>query len=154
MRSSYISSYQYPLLGTVVLVMSGQTMAETVAWEALSAEEQAVLKPFEAEWSAFSENKQQSLRRWAAKSPEERMRIKQRYAEWKQLPPSSQAQIAHQLKRYKAMSPTKRAKIKAWHHWVKKLPKAEQKKLREVWSTLDEAERKAYVQALRQQYGG
>ncbi len=48
----------------------------------------------------------------------------------------------------------KRAKIKAWHRWVKTLPSAEQKKLREVWSTLGEAERKVYMQTLRQRYGG
>ncbi|QTR54470.1 DUF3106 domain-containing protein [Thiothrix unzii] len=95
MRSSYTSSYWYPLVGTAVLVMSGQAMAETVKWEALSANEQAVLKPFAAQWSAFPENKQQSLRRWAAKSPEERARIKQRYADWKQLPaPASSASFS------------------------------------------------------------
>ena len=111
------------------------------------------MKPFAPEWDALSESKQKSLRRWAAKSPDERSRIRQRYREWKQLSPDQQHTVTKQLKRYRQMSATQRAKLKTWYQWIHKLPEAERAKLRSVWAGLDEAGRKAYIDALQARYG-
>ena len=154
MKTSNASRHLFPLVGAAVLIMSSQVMADTVKWSELTPTEQNVLQPFAGEWDGFPEARQKTLRRWAAISPEERERIKQRYTQWKQLDSNQQKAISEQLQRYKAMSPDKRARIQAWHKWVKTLPQAEQDKLVQVWSSLSNAQRKAYLQDLRQRYGG
>ena len=128
-------------------------MADPVKWEVLSSTEQSVLKAFQGEWNALPDKTQSSLRRWAAKPASERARIKQRFGAWKQLSSSQQQNVAKQLKRYRAMSAQQKARIKQWHDWVKKLPEAERKKLREKWSSMNDAERKAYMKALEEKYG-
>ncbi len=144
------------LTGVVMLVTaaSGQVMADTVRWSQLSAQEQAVLAGFAGQWDGFPASKQQTLRRWAAKPAQERERIRQRYAEWKRLSPASQQKVAQQLQRYKAMPPAKRARLKAWYAWVNTLPVAERQKLRQVWPSMGDAERRAYMEDLRRRYGG
>ncbi|MDD5394228.1 MAG: DUF3106 domain-containing protein [Thiothrix sp.] len=154
MKSSDTSRFIYPLFGTAILMMGGQVMADTVKWSELNGNEQAVLRPFAGDWDDFPEGKQTTLRRWAAKPPTERGRIKQRYTEWKQLSPAQQRKVAAQLQHYKAMPTAKKARIKVWYQWVKTLPLAEQQKLRQVWPDMSDAERKAYMQSLRQRYGG
>ena len=136
-----------------LLLAGGSVMAGAVTWESLSDGEKSVLKAFQGEWSSLSDKTQGNLKRWAAKPAAERSRIKQRYGDWQQLSEVQQKKIAKQLKRYKAMSPAQKAKIKQWHEWVKKLPEAERKKLREQWPNMTDAERRAYMKDLQQQYG-
>ena len=136
-----------------MLVMGKHACAGPVGWGALSGDEQAVLQPFEATWGGIPDAKQQTLRRWAAKPPDERARIKQRYREWRQLPAIRQQQIIRELGRYRQMPADKRARIKAWHQWVKQLPAAERQKLHEIWLTLPEPQRRAYMQDLQNKYG-
>jgi uncharacterized protein (DUF2336 family) len=141
------------LLGLVMQMIGGQVMAGPVKWVELSSNEQAVLKPFSKDWDVFPEAKQKTLRRWAGKSSSERARIKQRYSEWNKLSPGQQQTVVRQLKRYKQMSASQRARIKAWHQWVKKLPDAEQQRLRQLWPKMGSAERKNYMQGLQTKYG-
>ncbi len=142
------------LLATLLLLLpSSPLMADTAKWEDLNSNEKSVLKDFQQEWETLSDKTQSSLRRWAAKPATERTRIKQRFSEWQQLSASQQKKVAKQLARYRAMSAEQKARIKQWHEWVKKLPEAERKKLREQWSTMNDAERRAYMKALQKQYG-
>lgn len=153
MKSTRQGRFVYPFIGMTVLLFSGQVMADTVKWSELNRNEQTVLKPFADQWDKFSEKKQKSLRRWAAKSPAERARIKERYADWNKLSPVQQKELTTQLNRYKQMPAAKRARLQAWHKWVKSLPVAEQNKLKQLWPTMSDSQRKAYMQTLQQKYG-
>lgn len=141
------------LTALTLLLASGSVMAGSVKWEALNNTEKSVLKSFQDEWESLPEKTQGSLRRWAAKPAAERAKIKQRYGDWKQLSQPQQQNVAKQLKRYRAMSAQQKARIKQWHEWVKKLPEAERKKLREQWSGMNDAERRAYMKELQGKYG-
>lgn len=153
MMSSRSKNRYFRVLLILLMLVSGGVMADPVKWEALSSTEQSVLKAFQGEWSTLPDKTQSSLRRWAAKPASERARIKQRFGAWKQLSSSQQQNVAKQLKRYRAMSAQQKARIKQWHEWVKKLPEAERKKLREKWSSMNDAERKTYMKALEEKYG-
>lgn len=153
MKSTKQGRFVYPLIGMAVLLFSGQVMAGTVKWSELNSNEKAVLKPFVGQWDKFSEKKQKSLRRWAAKSPAERARIRQRYADWNNLSSAQQQKVTKQLNRYKQMPAAKRARLQSWHQWVKSLPVAEQKKLKQLWPTMNDSQRKSYMRALQQKYG-
>jgi hypothetical protein len=134
-------------------LISGNAMAGTVKWEMLDSNEKSVLAAFQKEWESLPDKTQGSLRRWAAKPASERARIKQRFGEWQQLSAIQQKTVAKQLKRYRAMSVEQKARIRQWHEWVKKLPDAERKKLREQWSSMNDAERRAYMKELQGKYG-
>lgn len=134
-------------------LVSGNAMAGTVKWETLDSNEKSVLEAFQKEWESLPDKTQSSLRRWAAKPASERARIKQRFGEWQQLSATQQKTVAKQLKRYRAMSAEQKARIQQWHEWVKKLPDAERKKLREQWSSMNDAERRAYMKELQGKYG-
>jgi len=153
MKASSKGRFIVLLMGIMILMLGKQVCAEPVPWDALGSNEQAVLKPFEHTWGSIPDSKQQTLRRWAAKSPDERARIKQRYNEWRQLPPVRQQQIIRELSRYRQMPADKRARLEAWHQWVRRLPVTEQQKLHDVWPTLSEPQRKAYMQDLQNRYG-
>ncbi|QTR47526.1 DUF3106 domain-containing protein [Thiothrix litoralis] len=141
------------LTAWTLLLASGSVMAGSVKWEALSNTEQSVLKAFQGEWGSLPDKTQSALRRWAAKPAAERAKIKQRFGDWKRLSQSQQQNVVKQLKRYRAMSAEQKARIRQWHEWVKKLPEAERKKLREQWSGMNDAERRAYMKALQGKYG-
>lgn len=141
------------VLGLALQMMGGQVMAGAVKWTELDSHEQAVLKPFGTAWDTFPEAKQNTLRRWAGKPEAERAKIKQRFVEWNKLSREQQRTVAKQLNHYKQMSAAQRARLKAWHQWVKRLPAAEQQKLRQLWPGMGNAERKNYMQDLQKKYG-
>ncbi|MBU0653712.1 MAG: DUF3106 domain-containing protein [Gammaproteobacteria bacterium] len=153
MKSTKHGRFAYLFFGMAVLLSSGQILADPVKWSSLKSNEQAVLKPFAAQWDKFPESKQKVLRRWAAKSPAERALIRQRYGDWSKLSAERKQTVAKQLNRYKQMPDSQRKRLQAWHKWVKKLPVAEQQKLKKEWPGMNDAQRKAYMKALQQKYG-
>jgi hypothetical protein len=150
----FISFLLALLMPLTLLLVSESVMAGVLKWEALSSTEQSVLKAFQDEWESLPEKTQGSLRRWAAKPSAERAKIKQRFNDWSKLSEPQQKNIATQLKRYREMSVEQKVRIKLWHEWVKKLPEAERKKLREEWKNMNDVERKAYMKVLQEKYGG
>jgi hypothetical protein len=152
-KGHFIGLLMVLLAALILLLPSRPAIADAVKWETLDSNEKSVLKDYQNEWATLSDKTQSSLQRWAAKPAAERTRIKQRFGEWQQLSESQQQKVSKQLVRYRAMSSEQKARIKQWHEWVKKLPEAERNKLREEWPKMDDTKRRAYMKALRKQYG-
>lgn len=140
------------LVGGLFLPLHSAYAAE-LDWITLSERERTVLKPFKAKWSKYPLATRKTMRSWARLSSGERAQIKKRHMQWQSLAVSSKAKIIRKLDRYKRMPLAKRLQLKAWRKWVKRLPKAEQKKLHKKLPGMNIKQRKEYIRRLEEKYG-
>lgn len=158
MNSSLISPHRMTrLLGMLLLLCGLLVLSHPVyaggSWSQLSERERTVLKPFKKQWASYSTGTRKAMRSWAGLSSAKRATIKKRHAQWNALSASSKAKVISKLNRYKRMPKWKRQKLQAWRKWVKRLPRAEQRKLHKSLPGMSAQQRKAYMKRLEKKYG-
>ena len=141
------------LLFSAGLLAQNIQARESLAWEQLSATEQAVLQPFRQSWGKFDDATRNTMRRWAGLSTRERSKIRQRHLQWQALSAASKVKIIRKLDRYKRMPLAKRLRLQTWRNWVRRLPSAEQSRLHQRWPSMGSKERKEYILNLEKKYG-
>ena len=75
-----------PLLPLLVLSAAAFAEEPSLQWQSLSPPQQQLLKRFESQWGAFSEDRKTRLiagaDSWLNATPEQREIMKQRFLEW------------------------------------------------------------------------
>ncbi len=136
-----------------VILVAGWVQASNLAWDDLTNTQRTILQKHQREWSRLSSTQKQTLLRWTRLTDHERLLIRERHKQWQAIPPDRQRKIIRKLERYKNMPIEQRIRLKRWRAWVKCLPPQVQRELHRVLPTMNELERKRYIQRLEEQYG-
>ncbi|RMG30716.1 MAG: DUF3106 domain-containing protein [Gammaproteobacteria bacterium] len=132
------------------LWLAGSTAwADAPDWDALTAEQQRILRPFASRWDALPESRRQRLldaaERWKRMSPRERKRLRERFRKWKRLSPRERARLRKRWLRFQSLPPEVRRRLRERYRAFRRLPPAKRRALRERWRRMTPEERRRWL---------
>ncbi len=101
------SALHLVLIALLLLLLASSPASAAQRWADLSAEQQAVLKPFESRWDRLRPRLQQRLLDksavWARYSPAQRSAMQQRVLKWMATPPEQRRRLRALHRRFKSL---------------------------------------------------
>lgn len=123
-------------------------------WNALSADQRALLAPFEPGWSRLPEPQQQQLRdnadRWQQLDPAAQARLQQRLARWLALPATQRQQLRLRHQRFLQLPAAAQAALLRTQAEFEASPEAERLAERQAFAALPPARRRGYLMSTPQ----
>ncbi|HEB55905.1 MAG TPA: DUF3106 domain-containing protein [Gammaproteobacteria bacterium] len=114
-------------------------------WNALSHEQQRILKRFESRWNQIPEKRREHLargaERWMKMTPEQRQKSKQRLQRWQKMTPEQRALVRERYQHFRQLSPKQQQRLRQKRNWFKSLPPEKRQALRERWRNITPEQR-------------
>ncbi|MFT7675431.1 MAG: hypothetical protein ACI845_003858 [Gammaproteobacteria bacterium] len=128
--------------------------AEAITWAELDQQQQTILKPFQQEWSTFSEKRQQKyvkgLKHWQNLNSEQRANVKKKFSRWQKYDNAQKTAIRKRFKIFNNLSTTQKIRIRRnFKRFSDDLSVAQRKELQAKWKKISQQERGLLLKKMR-----
>jgi flagellar motility protein MotE (MotC chaperone) len=140
----------------LVILSTGLVFAaEAIDWNALSPEQQEVLKPLRGKWGELSPERQASVQRgaerWSKLTPDERAQMQKRFERWQGLPETERQRIRERYEQFRTLTPDQQERLRRRHEWFTRKTQTEQQELRQRYQDMSPEERRRALDEVRKQ---
>ena len=133
----------------VLALCAALPAAAQSGWDALPAEERALLAPWQTRWEALDAAQRERLRRntrhWLSLDAAQRAQLQARLAAWEAMPPAQRAQIRERAAAWQRLAPSEQAALRASHAQVQAMAPVERAAMRDAFAQVGTSEKRALL---------